>query len=398
MDALGHVRAAVIANRPMETEGGEVVLYSINMETGEKEETHRFPGSLKTSFHSKASSKSYDLLAVVTCVKYAALTFPEYVAKTRAEKVNMVSTIDKKELMAYLRGDIESSVQVYEPSSAPAAPKRKADDERAHEKTAPSASSSSTVPPTKKPKDNDDDDLAAHGETDTENETMKRVLEKEYTHRDRTTMMNTPKSFESTLSMFDLILKEEKERSNATGKPVLLQPSTAITPLHEAMKKAIPDTPIIVVPAGFSDLITLLNAKDFLEDGHYVTTTQKKSEGNRKPASVTIQVTERDVSYKFKLVDSVIRFSDRDWKSVVGVIVSGQTWQFKDWHWKFPLEVFKRACGIYIYPHGTPLNEDVKKWDVKILMIHPHKRHLDKVASSEFWRHLFAHLRLRMNS
>ena len=28
---------------------------------------------------------------------------------------------------------------------------------------------------------------------------------------------------------------------------------------------------------------------------------------------------------------------------VVGVIVSGQSWQFKGWKWKFPLEVFKKG-------------------------------------------------------
>ncbi|CAK4165820.1 unnamed protein product [Aphanomyces euteiches] len=343
-------------------------------------------------------------MAVVTCVKYAALTFPEYVAKTRAEKVNMVSTIDKKELMAYLRGDIEESVQVYEPSStsssstSTAAPKRKSGDERTSDKP---QTSSSSAPPTKKAKESESKTSAAidGGETDTENEVRKRILAKEYTHRDRTSMMTTSKSFESTLSMFDAILKEEKERSNAAGKPsLLLQQSTAVTPLHVAMKRGIPDTPIIVVPAGYSDLITLLNAKDFLEEGHFVSTAQKKAEKVRKPAFEMIKVVERDVTYNFKIVDNVLRLSDREWKSVVGVIVSGHAWQFKDWKYKFPLEVFKEACGIHIYSHGTALNEEIKKWDVKILMIHPHKRHLDKVASSEFWRHLFAHLRIRMNS
>ncbi|RHY49179.1 hypothetical protein DYB30_011182, partial [Aphanomyces astaci] len=403
MDALGLVRAAVIANRPVETEGGEVLLCSINMETGVKEVDHRFPGTLKTTFHSKASSKSYDLMAVVTCVKYAALTFPEYVAKTRAEKVNMVSTIDKKELMAYLRGDIEESVQVYDQATAALAQKRKAAAAAGEHSSRP-LDSSSSVPPSKKSKDANHVAASSStadvlGETDTENEIKKRILDKEYTHRDRTSMMTTPKSFDSMLALFELVLKEERERSSGSGKVTLLtQTSTLTVPLHQAMKKALPDIPIIVVPAGGSDLLSLLNVKDFLEEGHFVTAAQKKSEGLRKPTSVMIQVKESDQTYTFKLVDSVLRFSDRDWKCVVGVIVSGHTWQFKDWQWQFPLEVFKRVCGIHIYSHGTALNQDIKKWDVKILMIHPHKRHLDKVAASEFWRHMFAHLRLRMNS
>ncbi|ETW06789.1 hypothetical protein, variant [Aphanomyces invadans] len=316
MDALALVRAAVIANRPIESENGEVLLYSINMETGEKEVSHRFPATLKTTFHSKATGKSYDLHAVVTCVKYAALSFPEYVSKTRSEKATMVSTMDKKELMAYLRGDIEKSVQVYDHAEAAATQKRKA---AAEDQSRPLESgSSASAPPSKKPKDveraaapSGDDAL---GETDTENEIKKRILDKEYTHCDRTSMMTTPKSFESMLALFELVLKEERERSNGSGKPTLLtQPSSTILPLHVAMKRVIPDTPIIVVPAGVSDLLSLLNVKDFLEEGHFVTTAQKKSEGLRKPASLTVHIKESDHTYTFKLVDSVIRFTSRDW-------------------------------------------------------------------------------------
>jgi hypothetical protein len=154
------------------------------------------------------------------------------------------------------------------------------------------------------------------------------------------------------------------------------------------------------VPAGFSDLFTMLNARDFLEDGvyvcsdccsdlkllfelwtsandvisalhRYISNMQKKSEGCRKAQSFMITHEEDGHTYTFK-VDTVARFRDKDWcvrfimppstarvvtlcawfvgddsdrRSVVGVIVSGQSWQFKGWKWKFPLEVFKKgAC------------------------------------------------------
>lgn len=143
----------------------------------------------------------------------------------------------------------------------------------------------------------------------------------------------------------------------------------------------------------------MLNARDFLEDGvyvcadccsgrkvlfelwtsanaaalhRYISNMQKKSEGCRKAQSFMITHEEDGHTYTFKVVDTVARFRDKDWcvrfimsswtasvvcvtlcarfaggdsgrRSVVGVIVSGQSWQFKGWKWKFPLEVFKKG-------------------------------------------------------
>ncbi|OQR95046.1 Voltage-gated Ion Channel (VIC) Superfamily [Thraustotheca clavata] len=384
---LDTVRAAVIANRPMAVENRDVVFYVINTETGEKEESERLPGDTATAFHSKATKKSYDLLAVVTCMQYADLSFAEYLPKCRAVQANIVSTVDKKELIAYLKGDIDSSVQVYEPTTAP---KRKAADETS---TAPDVKSSSITQegsPSKKAKESK--------EENEQDEAMKRIMSREYTHRDRTTMMETPKAFDNVLSNFEALLKEEKDKMDkSSGKPsLLMHQAKQVIPLRVAMKNKIPETPIIVVPPGVSDLINMLNVRDFLEDGVYVTTAQKKSEGQRKQASIMINYTDNEETYQFRLVDSVARLNDKDWKSIVGVIVSGHTWQFKGWKWSFPMEVFKRCCGIHIYAHGTSLNEEVKKWDVKILMLHPHKRHLDKVAAREFWTQLFAYIKHRV--
>lgn len=72
-------------------------------------------------------------------------------------------------------------------------------------------------------------------------------------------------------------------------------------------------TPIIVVPAGFSDLFTMLNVKDFLEDGVYVPNMQKKAEGCRKAQSIILQHEEDGEQYTFKIIDSVARFRDKDW-------------------------------------------------------------------------------------
>lgn len=80
-------------------------------------------------------------------------------------------------------------------------------------------------------------------------------------------------------------------------------------------------TPIIVVPAGFSDLFTMLNVKDFLEDGVYVPNMQKKAEGCRKAQSIILQHEEDGEQYTFKIVDSVARFRDKDWCALAGSVL-----------------------------------------------------------------------------
>ena len=70
------------------------------------------PKNTITTFTGKTSKKHYDLFAIYTCLVYADCTFGEYVKKCRSEKAAMVSTLDKKELLAYLRGTIAGSAQI----------------------------------------------------------------------------------------------------------------------------------------------------------------------------------------------------------------------------------------------------------------------------------------------
>ncbi|EGZ17518.1 hypothetical protein PHYSODRAFT_498403 [Phytophthora sojae] len=324
----------------------------------------------------------------------------------------MVSTVDKKELVAYLKGDIEASAQILDASGKPTEAKRE---------RKPTGSTSSSA---SKKRETEDEARASakkrklegarhhrdghkHGESHKTPEElqaeaqMKRITDKECVNRTRTTVLDAHKTkFDNVVKTLELVNAETKEKIEKASKASALLATTTARkeqlPLHRLVKEKILGTPIIVVPAGFSDLFTMLNARDFLEDGVYVSNMQKKAAGHRKQQSMMITHEEDGHVYTFKVVDTVSRFRDKDWRSVVGVIVSGQSWQFKGWKWKFPLEVFKKVCGVHIYNQGSQLNPEIKQWDVKVLMIHPDKRHLDKVAAKEFWRYLFAFIKLKL--
>lgn len=389
--ALRALRAHLIAGKPVEADGDDLVF-----KDAAGTELSRLPKHAPTAYHSKKLDKSYDLLSVWTCFNHAGLSFSDYVLRCREEKAAMVSTVDKKELVAYLKGDIETSAQILDKTGKPLgsdARREKRPGKKNEREETPKKRRTEKEHRHKEHKEKSPEDAEADA-------VMKRIRDKEYVNRDRTSVLDAHKTkFDNVVKTLELVNAETKEKIEKASKASLLATTTARKeqlPLHRLVKEKILGTPIIVVPAGFSDLFTMLNARDFLEDGVYVSNMQKKSEGNRKQQSMMITHEEDGHVYTFKVVDSVTRFREKDWRSVVGVIVSGQSWQFKGWKWKFPLEVFKKVCGVHIYNQGSQLNPDIKQWDVKVLMIHPDKRHLDKVAAKEFWRYLFAFIKLKL--
>lgn len=54
---------------------------------------------------------------------------------------------------------------------------------------------------------------------------------------------------------------------------------------------------------------------------------------------------------------------------VVGVFVTGAVWQFRDWKWKAPNEVFSHVCGFYMKFDGEAVAPSVGLWNTTILKV-----------------------------
>ncbi|KAK2540392.1 hypothetical protein Q9233_001264 [Columba guinea] len=106
-------------------------------------------------------------------------------------------------------------------------------------------------------------------------------------------------------------------------------------------------TPIIIIPAATTSLITMLNAKDLLQD-----------------------------------------LKDR----VVAVFVQGPAWQFKGWPWLLPdgspVDIFAKIKAFHLKYDEVRLDPNVQKWDVTVLELSYHKRHLDRPVFLRFWETL----------
>jgi len=164
----------------------------------------------------------------------------------------------------------------------------------------------------------------------------------------------------------------------------------AVNPRKEgssSAKKSGP--PIIIVPSAVTSLITMYNVKEFLEEGKFITATEKKQQTPTKPTHLEIKKRLGvNLPVPFHVIDCTTKLTPHDWGRVVAVFVLGQAWQFKDWYWPAIVEIFVNVKGFYLKYDDAVIPADVKSWSVKTLSVSKSKRHLDQTAALQFWNTL----------
>lgn len=257
-------------------EGDDIVFTGSKDGKGGNEK--RLNKKTKTNYQSKKGDKFYDLFAIYTCLKYSDLVFREYMKKTKEEEADMVSTIDKKIIISYLRGEIDSTPQFQDPSKQKeqAAPessaktketgvdkssrKRKVEEETKTDSRKPRKP---RTEPAKAPLDPIEKESI---------ETIKRIMSHEVLQRSRQSILcNDKKSFENVLT---LLMKNLENMRKAGPKVAVRTNSTPIkkvtaASLETAFKK-FRGLPIILAPSGTSDVLSMLNIEDFLQNNKYV--------------------------------------------------------------------------------------------------------------------------------
>lgn len=89
-------------------------------------------------------------------------------------------------------------------------------------------------------------------------------------------------------------------------------------------------TPIIIIPATNTSLITMYNAKDILQDLRFVSTDEKKGQGCTRENDLLLQRRkDGNVTVPYRVIDNPAKLTPQDWNRVVAVFVMGPAWQFK---------------------------------------------------------------------
>ncbi|XP_068692968.1 parafibromin-like [Montipora foliosa] len=129
-----------------------------------------------------------------------------------------------------------------------------------------------------------------------------------------------------------LSLESVKEGVQKPAKRVLpspsphTQPNKSPRPLPQKPAKRESRTPIIIIPAGATSLISLFNAEDLLQDFKFVSSEEKKAQGVRRENEVLIQrrkeihqaqaapgATRTTVTVPYRVIDNPARLQHSDW-------------------------------------------------------------------------------------
>ncbi|XP_065830132.1 parafibromin-like [Oscarella lobularis] len=150
-------------------------------------------------------------------------------------------------------------------------------------------------------------------------------------------------------------------------------------------------TPIVIIPAAVTSLLTMYNVRDFLQDYRFVSVEEKKHAGAKREVDVMIQRKKANGStVLYRVVDNPMKLSSSEWERVVAVFVHGPAWQFKGWPWLTadgsPVDIFAKVQAFHLKFEGFKTDLNVQKWNVQLIEISRTKRHLDYAAVLQFWQ------------
>uniref|UniRef100_A0A665TAP7 Parafibromin n=1 Tax=Echeneis naucrates TaxID=173247 RepID=A0A665TAP7_ECHNA len=401
-DVLSVLRQYNIQKKEIVAKGDEVIFGEFS-----------WPKNVKTNYIIWGTGKEgqpkeyYTLDSILFLLNNVHLPHPSYVRRAATENIPVVRRPDRKGLLSYLNG--ESLKRAADEVSSEAKKPRVEDEERVRldkerlaarleghkegivqtdqirslseamsvEKIAAikakiMAKKRSTI------KTDLDDDITLNQRSfvDAEVDVTRDIVSRERVWRTRTTILQST----------------GKEGASARK---------AQTPALQPVPRPGSRTPIIIIPAATTSLITMLNAKDLLQDLKFLTSEEKKKGGIQRDNEVLLQRrkdqiqpggTTLSVTVPYRVIDQPLKLAPQDWDRVVAVFVQGPAWQFKGWPWLLPdgspVDIFAKIRAFHLKFDEVKTDPNVQKWDVTILELSRHRRHLDRPVFLRFWETL----------
>ncbi|CCE32746.1 related to DNA-directed RNA polymerase II accessory protein [Claviceps purpurea 20.1] len=153
-----------------------------------------------------------------------------------------------------------------------------------------------------------------------------------------------------------------KKKSHALPGP---GPTSSLS-LNQKAPTRRPD-PIILLSPSASSLLRMTNARSFLEDGMYVPADASGSTASMLHVQRLMRAIDPNRPMRFILVEGSEQFKPEYWNRVVAVFTTGQTWQFKNYKWSSPNELFKHTLGVYVGWRGDQVPDSIRNWGHKVL-------------------------------
>ena len=335
-----------------------------------------------TRFLSPSMQKEVDLRSVYFCWQNKDTATPDYInavsalneelrAVGKEESVTNLVFAEKLDLVTWLAGDIGLEESEYI---------RSLDDTKTSRLEASDAAAAA--------KGGEDVEMRDAGLTDAaarkrEEDRLREIYSAERKMGDRNTVLRGIKiqDFSGIRKYSALFLgpSKAKTQQQATATAPALTSNPALRPPVKAAHGGRRPEPIILLSPSASSLLRMPNIKSFLSDGIY---TPPDSTLTSSANILHLTRTLPSISpnpLRFILVDSPDNFRPDYWSRVVAVFTTGQTWQFKNYKWQSPAELFSHALGVYVGWRGEVVPDTVKGWGRGVLSVQ-----IDK--GSQRWR------------
>lgn len=107
---------------------------------------------------------------------------------------------------------------------------------------------------------------------------------------------------------------------------------------------------------------------------------------------------------RFILVEGSEQFKPEYWNRVVAVFTTGQTWQFKNYKWSDPNDLFQHTLGVYVGWRGEAAPDNIRGWGHRVLSTgvdrwrgegYDASRFRDKEVVEQIWKSVEANMRSR---
>ena len=177
-----------------------------------------------------------------------------------------------------------------------------------------------------------------------------------------------------------------KPQQQQASAPALTNNPALRPPVKAAAGNRRPE-PIILLSPSASSLLRMPNIKSFLVDGTYIPPDTGSAATNILHLTRTLPSISSH-PMRFILVDSPDQFRPDYWSRVVAVFTTGQTWQFKNYKWQNPAELFAHALGVYVGWKGEVVPDTVKGWGRGVLTVQIDKgreRWRDREVVEDVW-------------
>ncbi|OTB08275.1 hypothetical protein M426DRAFT_317389 [Hypoxylon sp. CI-4A] len=147
-------------------------------------------------------------------------------------------------------------------------------------------------------------------------------------------------------------------------------PNNPALPSHKKPRR--PD-PIILLSPSASSLLRMTNIKSFLENGQYMPPNSLSASSSAGANMLHINRIIKDIDpnkpMRFVLVEGAEQFKPEYWNRVVAVFTTGQSWQFKNYKWSNPNELFRHVLGVYVGWRNEKPPESVLNWGHRVLSV-----------------------------